>query len=683
MNQYDALCIVKRRDELSEPTLYRIGDISDGKLYQAYYDRDMPLTIGNKKWEEKEVDSIQVRRWKPREEDERKNDSVKIEFRVFEIIFAQELTGIKMGDEKSIREVLYKGIKVPNGLNSDFIIAIPSNNYKKSAIVCNKKDFQFSGDMIYIREDCSDILHITPCFNIISFNDDELISTELLSERVSDFRDDETRYFFFRTEVDELTEGLLRNYSIDNYSSNYIRAYLNRKKKELSITKKDISLFIDLFDEIAQERNLEDYFSITGYTVDEVKNNIKAKADIIVEEFEGLGDISVFVDATLRNDEDFYYSCLETAKDAWLKSADEEKKKAEKDIQKLNEQKRTLEEECQRLKSDRETINADIVKGNDSLSAVIRKQQNVEQEIDDKLQSFKESVVEIAFSQALSTSITTKTSNNSKSFIRINQPICENQIDDLYDLSMALSDNFGNGGMPEAFSFECALYTIAAIISGRVMVIPATISINFANALSNTLDGCDASLYICSNCLDDVNSLISEIVNVPSRVVLIKNCIDLLNSSFIDALRIAVADKIIICDYYDETNVDILPSIFKSIAAVIRNESIMLPETHPIFDKSFVKSELLSIDIKEIAVKERFKHLQIIKNMTDINDYELYAICSIETVISIINPAKTMLNIFNVTAGKNAIVEEEEFTAWITEHLGESKAQFVVDGMII
>lgn len=681
MNQYDALCIVKKRDEQSEPTLYRIGDISNGMISQAYYDRDMPLTIGNKKWEEKKVDSIQVRRWKPREEDERKNDSVRIELPIFEVIFAQELAGIEKGDEESIREVLYKGIKVPKGIDNDFIIAIPSSKYKKTAIVCNKKDFQVSGDMIYIRKDCSDLLHITPCFNIISFNDDELVSTELLSERVSDFRDDEIRYFFIYTEVNELTEGVLRTYSIDNYSRNYIRAYLNRKKKELEITKKDISLFIDIFDEIAQEKNLEEYFNSTGYTVDEVKNNIKTKTAIIIEEFEGLDDRSVFVNDALQNDEDFYNSCLATVKEAWLKSADEDRKNAEKDLQILNEQKRMLEEECQGLKSDRETINDDVMKANDSLSTIIKKQQEVEKEIDNKLQSFKENVVEIAFSQALSSSITTKANSNSNSFIRINQPLCENQIDDLYDLSMALSDNYANGGMPEAFSYECALYTIAAIIAERVMVVPATISINYANAVSNTLDGCDASIYICSNCFDDVNALVTEIVNMPSRVILIKNCIDLLNSSFIDALRIAVADKVIICDYYDETNVDILPSVFKSIAAVIRDESIMLPETHPIFDKSFVNSELLRIEIREIAVKERFKHLQIVKTMTDINDYELYAICSIETVISMINPAKTILNIFNITAGKNTIIEEREFTEWITEHLGESKAQFVVDGM--
>ena len=681
MNQYDALCIVKKRDEQSEPTLYRIGDISNGMISQAYYDRDMPLTIGNKKWEEKKVDSIQVRRWKPREEDERKNDSVRIELPIFEVIFAQELAGIEKGDEESIREVLYKGIKVPKGIDNDFIIAIPSSKYKKTAIVCNKKDFQVSGDMIYIRKDCSDLLHITPCFNIISFNDDELVSTELLSERVSDFRDDEIRYFFIYTEVNELTEGVLRTYSIDNYSRNYIRAYLNRKKKELEITKKDISLFIDIFDEIAQEKNLEEYFNSTGYTVDELKNNIKTKTAIIIEEFEGLDDRSVFVNDALQNDEDFYNSCLATVKEAWLKSADEDRKNAEKDLQILNEQKRMLEEECQGLKSDRETINDDVMKANDSLSTIIKKQQEVEKEIDNKLQSFKENVVEIAFSQALSSSITTKANSNSNSFIRINQPLCENQIDDLYDLSMALSDNYANGGMPEAFSYECALYTIAAIIAERVMVVPATISINYANAVSNTLDGCDASIYICSNCFDDVNALVTEIVNMPSRVILIKNCIDLLNSSFIDALRIAVADKVIICDYYDETNVDILPSVFKSIAAVIRDESIMLPETHPIFDKSFVNSELLRIEIREIAVKERFKHLQIVKTMTDINDYELYAICSIETVISMINPAKTILNIFNITAGKNTIIEEREFTEWITEHLGESKAQFVVDGM--
>ena len=127
MSQFESLCIVKKRDEFAEPTLYRIGDIENGVISQAYYENG-PITIGNRKGEEKIVESIQVRAWRPREDEERKNDSILIDAPVYEVIFLNDYVEHGELDEGAIRSVLYKGIDIPEGMNEDFLIVLSGDD---------------------------------------------------------------------------------------------------------------------------------------------------------------------------------------------------------------------------------------------------------------------------------------------------------------------------------------------------------------------------------------------------------------------------------------------------------------------------------------------------------------------------------------------------------------------------
>lgn len=679
MSQFESLCIVKKRDDFAEPTLYRIGDIQDDIISQAYYEK-MPVTIGNKKGEEKKVESIQVRAWKPREDDERKNDSVQIDLSVYEVIFVNNDL-YKEYDESIIRQLFYHGIDIPEGLDNNFLLALPGDDQLRTAIVCNTRDFVREGNRLFLREDCSDLLHIKPCFDMITIADDEIISTKPLYERVSTFDSDEIRYFFKFLDIDDLKTGLFKAYPLEKYASNYVKTFLTRRKKELEITKKDINALTDVFDDLAQEHSLLDYFATTGYSIEDIKSVIKNNASIVVTELMGMDDRSLFVKDLLKQDFSFNADCIKIAKEEWLSTADEDRERVELELKNLNDQKKKIEYECENLKRDRTRLAEEIETTGKKLSSLTDQKQFVEKEIDQKLTSFQNNVVEIAFAQAISAKNVISQGAEVEAFTINNHPEKKDEIDDIYELAEILSENLVIGGIKESYSYDCAYYLISSIMIKRGIILPATISQYIADAISNSIDACDASIIICPNSYD-LNSLATSLTDIDSRVVLIKNCIDVIRGDLLEILKIGCDDKIIICDFNNSTNLKYMPSSIRKQVSIITDDSLMIPRIYPKYEESYVENKVLKTTIAENAVNERFRLFKKeLQNMIEIDDYGLYTACIIETVINEIIATKTMLNIFNITSEPHVIEDEEEFERWLQEFLGEEKTQYILKQM--
>ena len=678
MSQFESLCIVKKRDEFAEPTLYRIGDIENGVISQAYYENG-PITIGNRKGEEKIVESIQVRAWRPREDDERKNDSILIDAPVYEVIFLNDYVEHGELDEGAIRSVLYKGIDIPEGMNEDFLIVLSGDDQLKTAIVCNCRDFIREGNRLYLREDCSDLLHIKPCFDLIKIAPDELISTEPLYERVSVFYADENRYFFSYLDIEDLKVGILRAYPIEKYASNYVRSFLSRKKKELEITKKDINAIGNAFDDLVQEKSLTEYFSTTGYPIEDVEATIKANTSIIVAELMGMDDKSLFVRDVLKQDFGFYTECLRAAREEWLKTADSDREKIEEELHNLNNRRTEIESLCAELEERKTVVAADIDESEKALLALEERERLIEEGIEQKLKSFQSDVVEIAFAQAFASQTVTGRGKE-EAFVIDNHPCTDNEIDDLYEIAEVLSDNLVIGGVKENYSNDCALYLLASIMIERGIILPATVSKHIADALSYSIDACNAAIVICPNNYE-LNNLVAAISKLKGRVVLVKNCLDSVRGDLLELSKIGCDDKIIIFDFNHRDNLDYMPDSIRKQSSIIPDDSFMIPRIYPKYEGSFVGSKTIRLLLDEAALNERFKLLQQLRNMIDIDEYGLYSVCTIETAISNIVATKSMLNIFNITSEPHAVIDNEEFKGWLQGFLGENKTHYILQQM--
>ena len=677
MSQFESLCIVKKRDEFAEPTLYRIGDIENGVISQAYYENG-PITIGNRKGEEKIVESIQVRAWKPREDDERKNDSILIDVPVYEVIFLDDYVEHGELDEGAIRSALYNGIDIPEGLSEDFLIVLSGDDQLRTAIVCNCRDFIREGNRLYLREDCSDLLHIKPCFDLIKIASDELISTEPLYERVSTFYADENRYFFAYLDIEDLKVGVLRAYPIEKYASNYVRSFLSRKKKELEITKKDINAIANAFDDLVKERSLLEYFSTTGYPIKDVEATIKANTSIMVAELMGMDDKSLFVRDVLKQDFGFYTECLSTVRDEWLKTADGDRERIEEELHSLNNRKSEIESICAGLEEKRAGLAADIDESEKAYKALAERERLIEEGLEQKLNSFKSDVVEIAFTQAFASQTVTGGGIEEEAFSVDNNPSTDNEIDDLYEIAEVLSDNLVIGGVKESYANDCALYLLASIMLERGIILPATISRHIADALSYSIDACNAATVICPNNYG-LKSLVAAISKLKGRVVLVKNCIDSIRWDLLELSRIGCDDKVIIFDFNLRDNLDYMPDSIRKQSSIIADDSFMIPRIYPKYEGVFVDNKTIRLLTDEAALNERFKLLQQLRSMIDIDEHGLYSVCAIETAISNIITTKSMLNIFNITSVPHAVIDNEEFERWLQEFLGENKTRYILE----
>jgi len=673
-----SLCIARQREDMLNAMFCRIADLNtSGELETAYYsniweqaDAYKPMFIGNQKYDIPVTGDVQFRQWEPLQSDHTKSKSEHYVHPFYEIVFCDELANVSIDQEGLIREILYRGIKLPDHVHEDFLITLKGKDKEYKTLVCKTSYFQVNAEGLYrIPRDCSDIQHIQPYLDVINVCEDEMISLRRLNN-TAEFDDGiEHRYFFIYTNIEQLICQKLQLYSIADYAPVFIKRNLKASSDKYNITtKKKINEICDVVKEIlSEEKSIELFYQQTGYDSEQVIKELDRLKDVIIGNLLQNDGFSLVMRRVLINDEGFYLACKNSVKEEWLSEADDDRKAKEDELRKLELGISALREEIKKTegnyarkqdeyKNQIAEMNAEILQTNDRLNKLSKRKEEMEAEFEGELQDIqnslvKQAILKMLFQQGSVPGTVNDVQSESKSiFIKTLEPQKADETDNMYDFKEDLVDNLSFAGMSENIAAEAAEYLVGNLILDKFVICEAYYANAISDAISNLVDGCDATVVFV-NGNEDISSLITQLKSIRNRVILIENGIDNFTDSLLVALNRALPGKYIICSYLRDESIKCAAEGLWDFAALMNNEGIMTPAKSPEFIKSnFSGFESIDITSEVVDLLEKYSELH---HILGCNKKQFKNFMRAEAAIGKVNSQKAPINYFSAAVWPN------------------------------
>lgn len=542
-----SLCIVYPGNN-GQNISYRIADYSleTGKYTEAYYSDkyddvlEFEPTIIGARPEELEYLEACVRKWKPKEDDDRKQWSYSYSSAaVYEVVFIRNI--LEAADNEAIIEILNSGIDIPVFIKGSFLLPIRQIGPAYEMILCSTKDFILRNNLYVISDSVADMLHTTHHFNKYSIRRKDLVNNrELMRILNNDLVNDERVFYAF----DKLPEptGKFIPRSIDIYITTFIRWYCRREKARLGVTKSDMGRMFALLEAVGDsDSEAQDFFKTAPFSKGEVKNAIKSRQESVHRFLEGWQDIDDVLKMIIRDNPDLYSKCEAIVADSWMakesalrveeigktKMATAARKAAEEEAKKMQLKLQALKDESSRLDKHITELKAEI-------ELAIEKKEKVVRETGEQLVNFEDNIVSsmktagiFDFLTKSSSSVPTNISNKNGVF-RLYQSSCPFSVADPENVSLDefYEDFVDNIGIWFENAADIAALVMASFRHGKGIVIPYSVGRYMAMAFSVMVDAkMPLEVEVSSN-WEDIYG-VAEVVNQsPVKTIYIHGILD-------------------------------------------------------------------------------------------------------------------------------------------------------------
>jgi len=651
-----SLCIVRKRNEHAEPMFIRIADIYNNEMVCADYnpgsdDGLKPITIGNRKGENKTVGEAQIRIWSAREDEPKYNDSWKTELQFHEIVYCRELDGINVDDDVNIRNALYDGVVLPEMINDDFLLAPYGNMHKEGyALVCKKRFFQKEAGVYSISRQCSDLVHITPTMDRIILKPQDVISTITLDQQ-EEFRDNiPTRYFYKRMELSFEKLDTINLYSIEAFASNYLKSYMNRKRNEINYTKREISQICEVIEKAFHDQEMiQEYYRNTGYILDDVLNALSSDTEVITTELLSEDTLSKIILNVVSNNTELLDQCKKEVREQWLSEKDEERETIEAELIEIRDKKRAAIEELETKIDDYKNRESEIKKLEKRKEEKMVELASVDKRINAKLEAFENDIVEKAFARALVTEKNREvTCTRTRVCTSYSEPQNQDHITCTEEFLDYLEENLIEAGVEGKWAFECSLFIVSTMLIKKGLLVGASIGAEIANAISMIVDGCNASVITLENGEIDYRVATDAVKQAKTRVVLVENCVDSLNDGLIIQIKRECDTKHLLFSYSRDETIKLLSDEVMRVISWLNCKSCVLPlRVSRNYQQMNTNIEIFDVETDCSDIEKNIKNYKELNEITKCDKAELYEFTLIEMMIEQMNSSKGDINTFN------------------------------------
>lgn len=542
-----SLCIVYPGNN-GQNISYRIADYSleTGKYTEAYYSDKFdnvlefePTIIGARP-EELEYLEACVRKWKPKEDDDRKQWSYSYSgAAIYEVVLIRNI--LEAADNEDIIEILASGIEIPAFIKGSFLLPIRQVGADYEMILCSTKDFIQRGNLCIISDSVADMLHTTHQFNKYLIRRRDLINNHELRRILNnDLVNDERAFYAFDKLPDPSGKFIPR--SIETYITAFIRWYCRREKARLGVTKSDMDRMFTLLDAIGNsDRESQDYFKEAPFSRDEVKDAIKSRQESVHRFLEGWQDIDDVLKTIIRDNPDLYSECEAIVTNSWmakesaLRAEETEKTKmatAAREVAEVEANKMQLK--LQTLRDETVALDKHLTELKAEIELAIEKKEKVVRETGEQLVKFEENIVSSMKAAGIfdyltqnSRSVPTDTPSK-KGVFRLYQSFCPFHAADPENVSRDefYEDFADNIGIWFENAADIAALVMAAFRHDRGIIVPSSVGRYTAMAFSMMVDAeMPLEVEVSSN-WEDVFAAAEAVNQSPIRTIYIHGILD-------------------------------------------------------------------------------------------------------------------------------------------------------------
>ena len=554
-----SLCLVYSGNR-GQNLAYRIADYDPGRgkftlasytdKYESYFEFQ-PTIIGANPLE-LDFGSACVRKWKPKEDDDTKQISYAYEqAECFEIVMVREV--LKAPNKDALINLFEKGIELPWYIKGAFLLAVEDTRDEFKVILCNKKDFLAKGDLYYISQSVTDMIHTTHSFPIFIIDKRDIISNSLLRFTIGnpDIVDRDRSFYAFDTLPESINIFVPRKPGA--YSISFLKWYCRRERSRLTITKKEVDRVLELLDLASEaEDQLEDFLMAAPFSKDEIIEELIKSSDIVTDFLKGSEDIEDIIKLILKEDPELYSETLRIVSDKWMSEEsalrDAEKKKTQDIIEcrvKTEQQASALDITVNELKSEANKAQEKLDTVEQEILQAQLKKEEINEEISLQLRTFEADIIEVAktagifrfLSEGRTTGRTTE--ENVVKTIKVIRPSFKNTIEEtdaseLIDYYEDISENYSLWFEEAA---EIASFVIACFNQGLGLIVPSSVGLKVATAFSLMYSG-EMPLYIEAIGRPEILFDLADTINQNSvRTVFINGLLDDFRETAIGALH--------------------------------------------------------------------------------------------------------------------------------------------------
>lgn len=542
-----SLCIVYPGNN-GQNISYRIADytLETGRYTEAYYSDkyddvlEFEPTIIGARPEELEYLEACVRKWKPKEDDDRKQWSYSYSgAAVYEVVFIRNI--LEAANNEDIIEILTTGIELPAFIKGSFLLPIRQVGADYEMILCSIKDFALKNNLYVISESVADMLHTTHQFNKYSIRRKDLINNRELRRILNNDLINDERVFYAFDKLPEPTGKFIPR-SIEIYITTFIRWYCRREKARLGVTKSDMDRMFALLEAIGNsDSEVQDFFKEAPFSRDEVKSAIKTRQESVHRFLEGWQDIDDVLKMIIRDNPDLYSECETIVADSWLakesalraeeisktKMAAAAKEAAEKEAKQMQLRLQALKDETTRLDTHLTELKAGI-------ELAIEKKEKVVRETREQLVKFEESIVSSMKTAGIFDFLTKSTSSvptdipNENGVFRLYQSSCPFSVVDPENVSLDdfYEDFAENIGIWFENASDIAALVMASLRHGRGIIIPSSVGRYVAMAFSMMVDAkMPLEVEVSSN-WEDIYGVAEAVNQSPIKTIYIHGILD-------------------------------------------------------------------------------------------------------------------------------------------------------------
>lgn len=585
-------------------SFYRIADYNPDyrEFSQAKYEysSETPLQISSSK-EEGNAYKVEIRKWFPI--DEKKQMSFYEELRygyIYEVVFPEELIHQPLSDDQ-LREVLYEGISLPDGIARYFLLVLDVTSESYRVLLCDKNAFKYKNGNYYIEKQIKNLEDAITEFDLIYIYNDQIISTELLRKKLTWYRQDKLRYFYNSVILPESTEKFqLRkpgDYTV-GFFSNYLKNkeirsnYSNQERlkllEELEYIENNIDIIEHFFD-------IKDHIDI--FSNDIFKESISNIINYIIEsestEFEMLLGILEKNPIIKRE----YEKMIEVK---WLDKSNQRLLEKENELELVGKQFDKKEKELNNLINEINEEKANYQELKKELRTITEKKISIEGEINKELKNFQNNIVEQFKLSAFANENRTRNFNNSGIIEYFSEELADVELQtsiDLIDIFEGIKFNLENF-MDNLSAERYATLIIAILNTNKLIILPEFQSEEIANAISLIVSGRSIKTINILNDNYDLNFVIEQVNLNADRYVLVKGHLDMFNETAVNTLINKSKNKNILFSINDEASLNLFSKNLWNYCIYLNP----LDSFDMLIEKKWMRSDEVKIDIAKVDI---------------------------------------------------------------------------------
>lgn len=600
------------------PSVYRIADYYDGEFVpvdpQTFTDDKYsfsPKYLRTKPGDDAPLYTPILKEWQaiPKYDDPERMNTESFPYtygKVYEVVLNR---AIMDSDPVALQRKLRAGFQLPEGVSDTFLLILDQDETSYTAALCRKAMLKPLGDLFVIDDNISDMLHATHCLDTFIIEKEDVFDTTHFSGFYCEDRTPAPIRLFYRYDSLPESDGYFYLHEMSEYVPFFITRFIKKEGKKYDFTKAQLHKLAEAIDEAsASNEAIQAFFAVTGYSLEEIKQQLPSFRDSIMTALLGYDEVDKVIAGFFETNEAIQDRFISIARELWLQSADDERKDAEEELAFLQGEIQTANKQLDDLVAQHEhteTRKNALLRDIDLLQ---QQKVDIERATADAIENLDSTIASRIADCAIISHLRPNIPINqipaqghSSILFTYPTPNEENKCKRtsiLAQANSALQANLKKAGMDTYYAGIIAALIHNAKLRTNSFVVSSLYARNFANAISNSIEGQDCTVLTITDTNQNYSSIKAIIEGAPGKVVLIENILDYCNEVLFATLCRDFKKHILVFAVDNENGLSVLSKSIWNYAWFVNADVAF---TNMIDDATFVKVIVEQLDSRICA----------------------------------------------------------------------------------